>query len=59
MRGEARPEVRVVTCKLLTEEDSGHGTALLVRRGVEEVAEFQGETVGIGLLAEVEECLSL
>lgn len=59
MRGEARPEVGVVASELLAEEDGGHGARLLLRRGVEDVRELEGEVIGIGLLAEVEERLGV
>ncbi|QHO23266.1 RNA polymerase II subunit A C-terminal domain phosphatase [Arachis hypogaea] len=52
-------EVRVVVSELLAEEDGGHELSLLVRRGENEVCELQEEGVGIGLLAEVEERLSV
>ena len=56
---EARPEVGVVARELLAEEDGGHGARLKVGGELEEVGELEGERVGIGLLAEVEERLGL
>ena len=57
VRRESGPEVGVVAGELLAEEDGGHGACLLVRGGGEQVRQLQGEGVGIGLLAEVEERL--
>ncbi|PON64126.1 hypothetical protein PanWU01x14_126480, partial [Parasponia andersonii] len=53
--GEAGPEVGVVAGELLAEEDGGHGAALWVGGVLEEVGELEGEGIGIGLLAEIEE----
>lgn len=57
--GEAGPEIRVVASELLAEENGGHGSGLRGGRELEKVGEFEGERVGIGLLAEVEEELGL
>lgn len=45
--------------EVLAEEDSGHSTGLRVGGGVEEVGEFEGEGVRVGLFDEVEEGFSV
>ncbi|WVZ07670.1 hypothetical protein V8G54_021016, partial [Vigna mungo] len=59
-RGEEWPEERVVVAReVAAEEDSGHGSGLRFGGGVEEVGQAKEEGFRAGLLAEVEERLSL
>jgi len=54
-RGEEGPEEGVVVAReVAAEEDGGHGAALGVRGGVEEMGQAQKEGLRAGLLAEVE-----